>query len=310
MKKVVLLVVLLTNVFSITTYPDFSICYDRYYKFSGTIPVTKNYSISFKKPVKYLKYDPFLDIYLIKANNKKYVKLKESYKLGLWIASINEDSIFVGNYAKSNNGLNYAISSVSTPKGSIISDIFCNVHGIGAGNNRFITSKYIKYFLYNSGYGDVKFKIDRNFIITEKNPYNNKNFKIGDKILLINDKKLSYEKAVDTILMSKPNSYLKFTVLRNNKIFKLKAKVFQKGQVDNYLQGTGIVTDELLNIIQIKPNSLASKHYLSTSGKIKKINGHLVKTLDELNAIISNSKDVTITVEQNGMDFQLKYKLR
>ena len=308
MKKVFLLFFLLTELFSLTTYPDFSICYDRYHNLAGVVPVSRNYSISFDKPKKYIKYDPFLKLYLIKSHNKKYVKLTTHYKLGLWIASIGKDSIYVGDYAKRNQGLNGAISSVATPKGTIISDIFCRFHGIGSGKNRFIPSKYIKYFLSHNSYSDVKFKIDKNFVIIEKNPYYNKNFKVGDKILKVNGKKLSYENLLDTILMSK--GYLTFTILRGKKILKLKAKLFSKGEIDNYLQNTGIITDKNLNIISIKPNSLASKHYIGAFGKITKVNNQKVKTLEDINRIISSSKDVTITITQNGMNFQLKYQIK
>ena len=310
MKKLVLLVLVLTELFSLTTYPDFSVCYDRFHSKAGVIPVSRNYSISFEKPIKYKKYDPFLKIYLIKSHNKKYIRFKNRYKLGVWIASIGKDSIYVGDYAKSHQGLIPAYSSVSTPKGTIISDIFCNVYGIGAGKNNFIPSKYIKFFLTHNNYGDVKFSINKSLVIFEKNPYYNKNFKIGDKILRLNHRRLSYTNILDTILMSKPNHYLNFTILRGKKVLHLKAKVFKKGKLANYLKQTGIITDRFLNITKILPNSAASKHYLTANGKIKSINGKNVTSLDEVNAIISSSKNIVILIEQDGMYFRLNYKIK
>jgi hypothetical protein len=308
MKKVSILIVFITELFSLTTYPDFSLCYEKYNKYSGTIPVSSEYSISFEKPINYFKYDEILQVYIIKNKNKNYIKFKNEPKLGIWISSIGENYIYVGNYAKSSFGLNKALSSSYSPKGSIVTDIFCNVYGVGAGDNKFITYKYIKYILQNNSFRNIYFELNDKCIITNKDFDKNRDFKIGDQILDVDNHKYNCSKISDYIIMGREDSVINVKVLRNGNILNLKAKFYKEEKEEiNYLLPVGIITDNNLKITKILPDSIAQKHYVATSSQITNINGIEVKTLDDANKIMMISKDVTITLEQNGVSFKLKY---
>ena len=84
MKKLFFL--LPTFLLGVTTYPDFSMCYNKFKNYS-IIPISKHYSVTSKKQKHFLKYDENLGLYLIKTNNKTYLKLKQSH-LVVWLASI------------------------------------------------------------------------------------------------------------------------------------------------------------------------------------------------------------------------------
>ena len=131
--------------FGLTTYPDFSLCYKKYKNYT-LIPISKNYSITSKKPSKFIKYDEDLGIYLVKKYNKHYLHFKKSH-LGVWLASINKKSIYSGNYAQYQTSLyTPAQLSTKTKVGDIVSDIFCNPIGIGVKGG-FLSKKFINYFI-------------------------------------------------------------------------------------------------------------------------------------------------------------------
>jgi len=179
------------------TYPDFSMCYKKYKNYS-IIPISKNYSITTITPKNYIKYDETLGIYLIKANNKKYIHFKNSH-LGVWLASIKKDSIYSGNYAEYQKSMTTpAKFSTKTKPGSIISDIFCNPIGIGV-NGGFLSKSYIKKFITYKPKKIEHLKFigiiyNKNLTITKVLPNSIASkyyIKAGSKITKINGKKIT-----------------------------------------------------------------------------------------------------------------------
>jgi len=182
--------------FGITTYPDFSMCYKKYKKYS-IIPISKHYSITAIPQKQYIKKD--LGIYLIKANNKHYIHFKKSH-LGVWIASITKNSIYSGNYAQYQTSLNNpAKISTKTKPGSIITDIFCHPIGIGV-NGGFLSKSYIKKFIKSKSIiktnplKKIGIIYNKNFIITKilPNSIASRHYiQPGSKIIKINNQNIS-----------------------------------------------------------------------------------------------------------------------
>jgi len=212
MKKLLLIPVM---GFSLT-YPDFSLCYKKFKHYS-LIPISKNYSITSKKPKKYLKYDEVYGIYLVKTKNKHYLHFKKSH-IGVWLASIKQGSIYSGNYAEYPKENIPAKFSTKTNPGSIMSDIFCNPIGIGV-NGGFLTTSQIKKFikskpqLKKSIFKEYGFIINKNLIITKifKNSWAYKHFlTIGTKIVAINHKPVKNIKELKLHLTQ--NSLITFNI--------------------------------------------------------------------------------------------------
>jgi len=208
--------------FGITTYPDFSMCYNKYKNYS-TIPISKNYSLSSQKPKNYVRFDEDLGIYLIKTHNKKYIHFKKSH-LGVWIASIKKDSIYSGNYAEYQKSLfKPAKISSHTKPASIITDIFCNPLGVGV-NGGFLSKSYITEFIkYKPKKVDyLKFLgilYDDNLVITKILPNtiaSRKYISVGSKILKVNNKKIIKNKF--------PNQIKSVTILQEGIVFTIQVK--------------------------------------------------------------------------------------
>jgi hypothetical protein len=198
MKKLILLASFVVLSFARGAYPDFSMCYKKFKNYS-TVPISKNYSVTSQKPKNFVKYDPKLNLYLIKTHNKKYLHFKQTH-LGVWIASISANSIYVGNYAKYQTSL-YAPAQISTKTtvGSIISDIFCNPIGIGVKGG-FLSKSYIRKFITSKPPKiDINYLktagiiYDKNLIITKilpNSPASKHYIQTGSKIVKINNQKV------------------------------------------------------------------------------------------------------------------------
>ncbi|NPA55185.1 MAG: hypothetical protein GXO40_02345 [Epsilonproteobacteria bacterium] len=221
MKKLLFLPILALGI----TYPDFSLCYKRYKKYT-IIPISKYYSVTAQKPTKYVKYDEDLGLYLIKTYNKKYIHFTKSH-MGVWLASITKDTVYSGNYASYQHDVyKPAKFSTKTSAGSIMTDIFCNPVGIGVKGG-FLTKRYIYKF------------------ITSKPPRK------------------------------------------------------------DFLKWMGIIFNRQLIITKILPDSQAAKRYLSTGGRIVRINNHPVYTIWDIKKYLHPKKNY-ITILQDGFAFTIE----
>jgi quinolinate synthase len=69
----------------------------------------------------------------------------------------------------------------------------------------------------------------------------------------------------------------------------------------DYLKFLGILYDKNLKIIKILPNSIAQKHFIPLNSKIIKVNNIKVYTPSDIKKALNNKKNVTITLEKNGI---------
>ena len=214
--------------FSLTTYPDFSLCYKKYKNYS-IIPISKNYSISLTKQKNIIKYDPKLGIYLIKTKNKHYIHFKKSH-LGVWIASISKNSIYSGNYAEYQTSLyNPAKISTKTKPASIVTDIFCNPIGIGVKGG-FLSKSYIYKFIKTPlpDMNYLKFLgiiYNKNLVITKilDNSFAKRRYiPIGAKIIKVNNKKVFNNSDIQNALNN--HKFVTITISQNGFSFRLTYK--------------------------------------------------------------------------------------
>jgi len=206
--------------FGITTYPDFSMCYNKYKNLS-IIPISKHYSITANPQKQYIK--KIFGIYIIKHYNKHYIHFKKSH-LGVWIASISKNSIYSGNYAEYQKSItNPAKISTKTKPGSIITDIFCNPIGIGVDNG-FISKTYINKLLtykpkQTQYLKQIGILYNKNLIITKilPNSIASRHYiQVGSKLIKINGQKIdinNFPKKINSVTILQEG--LEFTLKVN-----------------------------------------------------------------------------------------------
>ncbi|GAX86840.1 conserved hypothetical protein [Lebetimonas natsushimae] len=279
-------------------FVDFSPCLKKYSFIKNYIPVTKNLSIVFDNK-NCIKYDPFTKMCLIKSKNKKVVKFYENPKLAWWMASIKKNKIYVGNFAEDMNFLTPAKLSVKSLKNSVISDMFCRAYGIGRGEG-FIKSEFVKHFINYGYWGDIGIDVDENMKIASFDPFYVKNLSIGEKIISINNKKATPENFSKYILLGKVGDIVKIKTDKHSYKIKIRKKIYKFTPLMHF----GIYVDKNLIITRL-PEKLKEKYYIKEGAKIIKVNNQKVSTLKELKKALSTYKNVTITLNFQGINLNI-----
>ncbi len=316
------------------TYPNFKQCFNKnkdsvvYFKNVKAIAVTSHYAVSYqtKTPdAKYIKYDPYLGLYLFYSKKKLHpVKLKDtkSLALGEWLASMSDDSMYIGNFAKRGSGLeSFYEHNAKVEPNSMIVCLCCQVYGLGVGDNRFIPTKLIKRFLNAKEifYGDIgaRFaKRGKDIVVMRVDPFYPDNLlKIGDIIKKINGKKVkSLNDVKDVILFSKREDFVTLEFLRKNVLHKSKLKIYKRfgGGVlsDTFLERKGLFFDKDLKIKWINKNSYAQKAGLKIGDRLLQINQKNVKSEDDIKRVLSKvkTKDINLLFDRNDFQFFVKVK--
>jgi len=281
---------------------DFSICYKKFKHIDSIIPVTKTKSVTFSKPDNYIFYDPFTKMYVISHKNKYPIVFHYAPKLGWLMAGIKKDEVFGGTYARDAAMLNkMALLSVKAPKNSVISDIFCRAYGVG--NGYFVPTRYLKHFVKYGYWGDVGFEVDNNFVVKYVDPFYVEGIKPGDKIVKINSKKASVKTYEKYILFNRLNTPV--IIQTQNKT--IKVKIRKKLYDFTPLEYFGIKVNEDLVVTQM-PETIKKKFFSKSPVKIYAVNDEKITSYEQLKKVLSYTKNVTITFEQNGL--KIKVPLR
>lgn len=315
------------------TYPDFSQCYKKntksivYFGDIRAIAVTKNLAIAYSKTkpkVAFVKFDPFLNLYLFQSKaNLEPVKFRSTQrlKLGEWIAGMDESSLYIGNFAKSEDLLNSLyLQNAKLEQNSIISCLCCEVYGLGIGDSSFIGSEYIQRFINSKDvfYGDIgaRFvKLNKDFVVQSVDPlYTQNSLHVNDKILKINGKKINSLKQLNqTILFSKPKTILVLEVKRDNKILNQKMAVQSRsggGNLsDSFLEKEGIFFDKEMKINKIGEKSFAEMSGLKIGDKLIQIDKKMIKTQNDIQEYLSKVEDKEVQLLFDRNDFQFFVKL-
>ena len=278
---------------------DFSICYKKYSYINNLIPVTKNKSVTFSKLKRYLYFDPFTNLYVIYSKNKHYIHFYKNPKLGWWMAGIKNNSVFAGSFAKEGYFLNFSHLSVKTEKNSVISDLFCRAYGISSGYG-FLDTKRLLHFAKYGYWGDAGFEVDRKMKVIYSDPFYTR-IKPGEKILMINNKKATPEIFTDYVLLGKVGDIL---VIKTDKHLE-RVKIRKKTYLFTPLNYYGIKIDK--NLYVTLPEWIEKK-YLIKRAKLIKINGKKINSFNDMLYLLSFDKNVTITVENNGIIFNISLR--
>ena len=317
------------------TYPDFRQCYNKnkqsfvYFGETRAVAVSKHLAVAYsqtKPKVAYVKFDPFLNLYLFRsAKALKPVKLKSTHslKLGEWIAGMDDTSLYAGNFAKSGDLLDsFYLQNAKLEANSIISCLCCEVYGLGIGAGSFIGSEYIKRFITMSGkspyYGDIGVRFEKkanNFVVKSIDPfYPNQLLQVNDKILKIDGKKVySLKQLNQKVLFSAPKSTIKIELLRGKKVLKINLKVRSRmggGYLsDSFLEKKGIFFDKDMKIIKVNKNSFGEKSGLLVGDKLMQIDNKMIKNQNDMKTYLSNLKSKEAQLLFDRKDFQFFVKI-
>ncbi len=141
-------------------YPEFYPCYEKnkasfvYFGTLRAVAISEKYAIAYSKEkptVPFVKHDPLSHLYLFESPTPLHlVKLKstENLKLGEWLASIGDKSLYTGTLSHLGNQQGIFEFGINAPEvNTIITGLCCEMYGLGIGGKHFISSEMINKFV-------------------------------------------------------------------------------------------------------------------------------------------------------------------
>jgi hypothetical protein len=279
---------------------DFSVCYPKYENITSLIPVSKNRCVTFDKPSHYLYHDEFTGMYVLRCKNSRVVYFLNRFNLGWWMAGIKKGAVYGGTAAQKMKFLNPAKLSVKIPENSIVSDLFCRTYGIGDKRGDFITGEYIKHFVKYGYWGSLGIGVNDKMIVTWVDPFYVKGIKPGDKILRINSKPANVENFDKYVILGKIGEVVVVTTQKGSFPIKIRKKIYNFTPLMHY----GIIVNKNLEVLTL-PKWIEEKYFIKPPAKLIKIDSKPVYTFDMLKKLLSFNKNVTITLEKEGIKINI-----
>lgn len=241
MKKIVLfaLLPLILAAAPRPTQDDFNACFMK--NKDSIISVNGNYGVavapnliavvnnSGTKINNFVKYDPYLGLYLVKTDRALKVPVmadendETSLNKSTWVANLSDDNSSVIGHIKSHgvalgdlDELNFDINVTAQ-----LNSACCKLVGIAIGANKFIPNRYLRHFAEYEDvyYGDIGVSFeqrDDGFFVATADPLGRGKMLLrGDKILSVDGKKPSSLRLLnEAVLFAKKGSLLEFKVER------------------------------------------------------------------------------------------------
>ncbi|MDA3907585.1 MAG: PDZ domain-containing protein [Sulfurimonas sp.] len=266
------------------------------------IPVLKNKKLIYSKYLpnaKIIKYDPFLQLYLVEDRKKFKHPFKINNHLSLGVASVDARRAIEGRIKKRQVGLNsFATFSEKVYTPSLLLNSCCALEGIVTPKG-IIEKAYIERFLKSkrSTYGDIGIRVIDNkkaIVINRVNPFiKNNPFLEGDSIVALNGEKVRDSATfMRKILFSKIGYYHKIKVKRASTYvyFKVKTKKRYGGGYisDTFLEQKGIYFSHNLTILKIA-NEFEG-YGLKIGDRLIQVNGTKVSNIADIREHISDFK--------------------
>jgi hypothetical protein len=282
------------------------------------IPVNKNQRLIYsttKPKTKILKYDKFLNLYLVEDPKPFKYPFRINNKLTLGTAAIDNKMVLEGKILKHQIGLNN-LAKYNQPLfvPSILLNSCCALEGIVTPKG-IIEKEYIQRFLdiKKVEYGDIGIRVKdakKLVIVYASNPYlKNNPFKVDDCILEFDNKKVeNSSELMRWILFSKIGSMHKIKIQRDRKLLTLNSTTSKRGGggsvSDTFLEFLGISFDKTLHVVKIA--NKAKKYQLIKGDKLLQIDKKNISTQEEILKNIQKNKSSYLLFERRNFQFFIK----
>ena len=311
MKSLLILFFILTSLFGDVN--DYYLCKKKFQdsSFNNTFSVLleNNLRVSTKKlPLKLIRYDKFLSLYLYEDSVKFKYPFKLNPNFNKPLAFVNFTDIYEVKRLKKQIGLDsFAKFSKKVNSDSVVVTSCCFLDAL-ATKNGVIELPYIKHFIYKGGdYFDIGIRVDSFAKVTQVDPFfKNNRFKLLDKILKVSSYKVEDGASLMQKILFNQNSY-KVTLKRDNKIktfIVTPAKRYGGGYIsDTFLERFGLFFSKDLVLIK----NIDNRFGLLKGDKLLKVNGFSVKNYKDVRDALSYTKDgANLLFLRDGFEFFVK----
>lgn len=279
---------------------------------------------------KYVKYDPFLNLYLVRTEFSLIPTNmfdEQNLTRNDWIGIIDPTNAYIGHlkYLAQNiterDRLDFAtkVGQLSTP--------CCNMLGIALADGSFIGNRYLKHFMkYNDVYwGDigVDFTVRNNKIYVE-NVRSSGQFLVNDEIVSVDDIPADdIRKLNEKILFADRDSTLYFRILRDNVDTNISVRVSPKEfpnfdmignekvktptvnttvnkQPNHYRSNLGFSLNNNLVVSKVEPYSKAAQSGLMVGDRILRINNQIVRDSNSVQKILISGNEFNLLISRSS----------
>ncbi|EAK3587313.1 PDZ domain-containing protein [Campylobacter coli] len=337
MKKILIICMLFTLSFGIERpkFEDFLAGYERNkasmlnYEGMPAFALSENLLAVLKQPNaklnKYVKYDPFLNLYLARTDFSLIPtpmgdeeKLTRNDWVGIW----DPNKPYIGHIKYLAQNIDEKDQLDFNSKIGLLGTPCCEMMGIALNNSSFIGNRYLKHFMkYNDVYwGDigVDFVVRENKIYVN-NVRKNPQFLINDQVISVDGLPANdLRKLNEKILFADRGSTLYFQVLRDNMDLNISTEVFAKDlskfnlpdskpkpKITNFTSNLGLTVNTSLVVTKIDPKSKASNAGFIVGDKILRVNNIILNNFKELQNILSAGNDFSILIERKSTKLPL-----
>lgn len=318
---------------------DFAACYQRnkasimVYEGMNAFVLSENLLAVLKTPTqklnRYIKYDPFLNLYLVRTDFSLFPAAKydeQNLTRNDWVGIIDPNTAHIGHIKYLAQNINERDQLAFTTKVGQLNTTCCSMLGIALADGSFIGNRYLNHFMkYNDVYwGDigVDFALRDNKIFVE-GVRNNGQFLINDEIVSVDGMPATdLRKLNETILFADRGSTLYFKILRDNRDLNITTNVFAKDlsqfnlpsatvpkprPVSNSLRSNlGLNLNSNLVVTRVEAGSKAAKAGFRVGDRILRINNQVVRNIKTVQSIFANQDFFRILVERKARNLPVR----
>ena len=318
-------------------YPDFTQCYEKnrasivYFGKTRAVAVSEKYAIAYSKEkptVPFIRHDALSHLYLFESTKPLIpVRLKSTLelKLGEWLASMSENSLYTGTASRiGKSGALSEFGAQGAEQSTIVGGLCCDMYGIGIGEKLFINSDFLTPFIEGktAAYAFAKARFaqaaDGTIVVTA---VDGGKFKVGDKIGSINGKEIKTLEELHKVFshaQASSNALVKFE--REGKgmeenLYAKKAEPSKKIETkkapaslvkkESYLDTKGLALNDDLRVLEPKRGTFAERSGLKAGDRLIQIDGMSVQTMAEVDAYMAKhkNKEASLLFERHQFQF-------
>ncbi|MBE0495849.1 MAG: PDZ domain-containing protein [Campylobacterales bacterium] len=309
------------------TVQDFEACFNRnkpaYVSLEGVraIAITPTRAISFERPRSFVKYDPFLNLYVLRSPTPlSPVPQNEerALKRGEWLASVSaKPEISIGKLSALASGLGQSDTfSANSLTGAIVTGVCCDMYGVAKKGGSFIGNRYLEHVVaYDEVYyGDVGARFaqqDAGIVVVQVDPFYASGLRQGDRIVRVNRARVGTLQAFnETVLFAPKNTTLPVEVMRGTQSVQLSLHVRPKRAIslarETYLEALGLHFDANLALTRVEAGSWASAQGLHVGDTLVQIDRQPLKNPQEIRTLLgtlSKNKPYYMLFDRKGFQF-------
>ncbi|STA73438.1 Putative periplasmic protein [Campylobacter lari] len=268
----------------------------------------------------YTKYDPFLNLYLVKTDFSLIpapMGDEEELTRNSWVGILDNNKSYIGHLKYFGQSLTERDQLDFTSKIGELNSPCCKMLGITLEDGKLIGNRYLKHFAkYPDVYwGDIGVDFDiRDGKIYVKNVRKNGQFLLNDELVSVDGQVYDdIRKLNEKILFADRGATLYFNMLRDNKDVNISTTVFDKdlgifakpkkvvqAKPTSFYSNLGLRVDTKMNVTEVTPNSKAQMAGFLKGDKILRINNQKINNFNELQAVLAQANTFDILVSRQA----------